>query len=159
MNVKLTDQLFFARFVVYDVDMFGEPNFIGQYTIPVKCLRTGFRSVPLKNAYCEDIELCGKFFLEQPHPPSAKIEFQIYILRKQKCGFDNIQQLSNISLILLTLNIFINSRFSLQFLSSLRLFVPNERLRPVKVVIKRKSFITYFILLANIKMCLKNKSR
>jgi phosphatidylinositol phospholipase C gamma-1 len=44
---------------VYDVDMFGEPNFIGQYTVPVKCLRTGYRSVPLKNNFFEDIELCG----------------------------------------------------------------------------------------------------
>ena len=43
------------RFVVYDVDMFGEPNFIGQYTVPVRCVRTGFRSIPLKN-----VELCGE---------------------------------------------------------------------------------------------------
>ncbi len=50
-------------FVVYDVDMFGEPNFIGQYTVPVRCLRTGFRSVPLKNNYCEEIELCGNHHL------------------------------------------------------------------------------------------------
>ena len=49
------------RFVAYDVDMFGEPNFIGQYTAPVKCLKKGFRSVQLKNAYSEDLELAGMF--------------------------------------------------------------------------------------------------
>ena len=48
------------RFVSYDVDMFGEPNFIGQYTVPVKCIKKGFRSVQLKNSYSEDIELSGK---------------------------------------------------------------------------------------------------
>ena len=47
------------RFVAYDVDMFGEPNFIGQYTAPVKCLKKGFRSVQLKNAYSEDLELAA----------------------------------------------------------------------------------------------------
>ena len=50
-----------CRFVAYDVDMFGEPNFIGQYTAPVKCLKKGFRSVQLKNAYSEDLELAGMF--------------------------------------------------------------------------------------------------
>ena len=49
-----------CRFVAYDVDMFGEPNFIGQFTIPVRCVRTGFRSVNLKNGYSEDLELSGK---------------------------------------------------------------------------------------------------
>ena len=53
----------FDRFVAYDVDMFGEPNFIGQYTVPVKCIKKGFRSVQLKNSYSEDLELAGKLFL------------------------------------------------------------------------------------------------
>ena len=52
----------FDRFVAYDVDMFGEPNFIGQYTVPVKCIKKGFRSVQLKNSYSEDLELAGKHF-------------------------------------------------------------------------------------------------
>ena len=43
--------------------MFGEPNFLGQFTVPVKCIRTGFRSVPLKNGFSEDLELsCEKFY-------------------------------------------------------------------------------------------------
>ena len=53
---------FFNRFVAYDVDMFGEPNFIGQYTVPVRCIKKGFRSVQLKNSYSEDLELAGIFF-------------------------------------------------------------------------------------------------
>ena len=48
--------------------MFGEPNFIGQYTAPVRSIRKGYRSVPLKNAYCEEIELSG--FLNGPTPAS-----------------------------------------------------------------------------------------
>lgn len=29
------------RFVIQDEDMFGEPNFLGQATYPVRCLRSG----------------------------------------------------------------------------------------------------------------------
>ncbi|XP_046736207.1 1-phosphatidylinositol 4,5-bisphosphate phosphodiesterase gamma-1 [Diprion similis] len=47
------------RFVVQDEDMFGESNFIGQATFPVRCLRTGYRSVPLKNSFSEDLELAS----------------------------------------------------------------------------------------------------
>ncbi|XP_046996756.1 1-phosphatidylinositol 4,5-bisphosphate phosphodiesterase gamma-1 [Schistocerca americana] len=47
------------RFVVQDEDMFGDSNFIGQATYPVLCLRTGYRSVPLKNGYSEDLELAS----------------------------------------------------------------------------------------------------
>ncbi|KAL4717425.1 hypothetical protein ACJJTC_000574 [Scirpophaga incertulas] len=45
------------RFLVQDEDMFGDPNFIGQTTFPLKCLRTGYRSVPLGNAFSEELEL------------------------------------------------------------------------------------------------------
>uniref|UniRef100_A0A1Y1KG69 1-phosphatidylinositol 4,5-bisphosphate phosphodiesterase gamma n=1 Tax=Photinus pyralis TaxID=7054 RepID=A0A1Y1KG69_PHOPY len=45
------------RFLVQDEDVFGDPNFIGQATYPVTCLRTGYRSVCLKNMYNEDVEL------------------------------------------------------------------------------------------------------
>ena len=48
------------RFVIYDVDIFGDANFIGQYSVPVRCIRHGYRSIPLKNAYSEDLELAGK---------------------------------------------------------------------------------------------------
>ena len=54
-------ELAFLRFVVNDVDIFGDSNFIGQYTLPVKCIRSGYRSIPLKNAYSEDLELAGIF--------------------------------------------------------------------------------------------------
>lgn len=47
------------RFVVYDEDVFREPNQIGQATYPVTCIRDGYRSVPLKNAYSEEIELAS----------------------------------------------------------------------------------------------------
>ncbi|XP_062715033.1 1-phosphatidylinositol 4,5-bisphosphate phosphodiesterase gamma-1 isoform X2 [Aedes albopictus] len=45
------------RFEVQDEDMFGEPNFIGQAIFPVNALRTGYRSVPLRNKYSEELEL------------------------------------------------------------------------------------------------------
>ena len=55
-----TPELCLLRFVVYDVDMFGEPNFIGHYTIPVNCALDGVRSVPLRNTFSEELELAGQ---------------------------------------------------------------------------------------------------
>ncbi|KFM82001.1 1-phosphatidylinositol-4,5-bisphosphate phosphodiesterase gamma-1, partial [Stegodyphus mimosarum] len=37
--------------------MFGDPNFLAQAAYPVTCLRTGYRSVALKNEYSEELEL------------------------------------------------------------------------------------------------------
>jgi len=39
--------------------MFGEKNMIGHGTFPLKCLRTGYRSVPLRNKYSEELELAA----------------------------------------------------------------------------------------------------
>ncbi|XP_043208508.1 1-phosphatidylinositol 4,5-bisphosphate phosphodiesterase gamma-1-like [Amphibalanus amphitrite] len=47
------------RFAVHDEDMFGDPNFIGQATYPLQCVRPGLRSVPLKNGYGEPLELAS----------------------------------------------------------------------------------------------------
>ncbi|PNF30464.1 1-phosphatidylinositol 4,5-bisphosphate phosphodiesterase gamma-1 [Cryptotermes secundus] len=47
------------RFVVQDEDVFGDSNFIGQATYSVSTLRSGYRSIPLKNAYSEDLELAS----------------------------------------------------------------------------------------------------
>ncbi|XP_058034768.1 1-phosphatidylinositol 4,5-bisphosphate phosphodiesterase gamma-1-like isoform X5 [Ahaetulla prasina] len=52
-------QFAFLRFVVYEEDMFSDPNFLAQATFPVKSLKTGYRSVPLKNSYSEDLELAS----------------------------------------------------------------------------------------------------
>ncbi|MEE6499927.1 hypothetical protein FKM82_003640 [Ascaphus truei] len=51
--------LAFLRFVVYEEDMFSDPNFLAQATMPIRGLKTGFRSVPLKNGYSESIELAS----------------------------------------------------------------------------------------------------
>uniref|UniRef100_A0AAQ4PB67 Phosphoinositide phospholipase C n=1 Tax=Gasterosteus aculeatus aculeatus TaxID=481459 RepID=A0AAQ4PB67_GASAC len=48
-------ELTFLRFVVNEEDMFSDPNFLAQATFPVK----GYRSVPLKNGYSEDLELAS----------------------------------------------------------------------------------------------------
>ncbi|CAH0547497.1 unnamed protein product [Brassicogethes aeneus] len=47
------------RFQVQDEDIFGEPIFIGQATYPITCVRTGYRSVWLKNEFSEDLELAS----------------------------------------------------------------------------------------------------
>ncbi|CAL8262728.1 unnamed protein product [Merluccius merluccius] len=52
-------ELTFLRFVVNEEDMFSDPNFLAQATFPVRGIRTGYRSVPLKNGYSEDLELAS----------------------------------------------------------------------------------------------------
>ncbi|OXB64040.1 UNVERIFIED_CONTAM: hypothetical protein H355_006458 [Colinus virginianus] len=49
----------FLRFVVYEEDMFSDENFLAQATFLVKGLKTGFRAVPLKNNYSENLELAS----------------------------------------------------------------------------------------------------
>eukprot|EP00064_Thunnus_orientalis_P016312 superscaffoldBa00003203_g16376 len=49
----------FLRFTVYEEDMFSDPNFLAQATYPVRLLRTGYRSIPLKNSYSEELELAA----------------------------------------------------------------------------------------------------
>lgn len=52
----LNPELAFLRFVVQDEDMFGDPNFLGQATFPLQCIRSGYRSVPLMNNYSEELD-------------------------------------------------------------------------------------------------------
>uniref|UniRef100_A0A1A8FWG6 1-phosphatidylinositol 4,5-bisphosphate phosphodiesterase gamma n=2 Tax=Nothobranchius korthausae TaxID=1143690 RepID=A0A1A8FWG6_9TELE len=49
----------FLRFTVFEEDMFSDPNFLAHATYPVRLLRTGYRSVPLKNSYNEELELAS----------------------------------------------------------------------------------------------------
>ncbi|XP_044153895.1 1-phosphatidylinositol 4,5-bisphosphate phosphodiesterase gamma-1 isoform X1 [Bufo gargarizans] len=49
----------FLRFVVYEEDMFSDQNFLAQASLVVRGLKTGFRAVPLKNYYTEDLELAS----------------------------------------------------------------------------------------------------
>uniref|UniRef100_A0A8C5G6R4 Phosphoinositide phospholipase C n=1 Tax=Gouania willdenowi TaxID=441366 RepID=A0A8C5G6R4_GOUWI len=49
----------FLRFVVYEIDMFSDQNFLAQATFPIHSLKTGYRSVPLKNCFNEDLELAS----------------------------------------------------------------------------------------------------
>ncbi|XP_061628405.1 1-phosphatidylinositol 4,5-bisphosphate phosphodiesterase gamma-2 isoform X2 [Phyllopteryx taeniolatus] len=52
-------ELTFLRFVVNEEDMFSDPNFLAQATFPVKGICSGYRSVPLKNGYNENLELAS----------------------------------------------------------------------------------------------------
>ncbi|CAG7730788.1 unnamed protein product [Allacma fusca] len=47
------------RIIVYDEDMFGDPNFVGQCTYQINCLKSGYRSIQLLNGYSEEIELAS----------------------------------------------------------------------------------------------------
>lgn len=49
------------RFEVQDEDMFAETHFIAQAVYPVNCIRTGYRSVTLRNKFSEELELASLF--------------------------------------------------------------------------------------------------
>ncbi|XP_063311785.1 1-phosphatidylinositol 4,5-bisphosphate phosphodiesterase gamma-1 isoform X2 [Pelobates fuscus] len=49
----------FLRFVVYEEDMFSDQNFLAQASFVVRGLKPGYRAVPLKNNYSEDLELAS----------------------------------------------------------------------------------------------------
>ncbi|CAG2112534.1 unnamed protein product [Medioppia subpectinata] len=78
--------LAFLRFAVYDEDMFGDPNFLGHGTYPIKCLRTGYRSVPLKNDYSEELELS-----------SLLVHINIKTIRSEDPIYCSIQELRDSS--------------------------------------------------------------
>ncbi|XP_077389932.1 1-phosphatidylinositol 4,5-bisphosphate phosphodiesterase gamma-1-like isoform X2 [Festucalex cinctus] len=67
----------FLRFTVYDEDMFSDPNFLAQATYPLRLLRTGYRSVILKNSYSEELEL-------------ASLLVHIEIVNAKEDDFDNL---------------------------------------------------------------------
>ncbi|XP_061198199.1 1-phosphatidylinositol 4,5-bisphosphate phosphodiesterase gamma-1-like isoform X2 [Saccostrea echinata] len=66
------------RFVVYDEDTFGEPNFVGQATYPVICLKSGYRSVPLKNGFSEEMEMAALLIHVDKRNPKESDDSEIY---------------------------------------------------------------------------------
>jgi phosphatidylinositol phospholipase C gamma-1 len=80
------------RFVVMDEDMFGDPNFLGQATYPIKCLRQGYRSVQLRNDYSETLEISSLLVhitLQNPKAENDEIYSSIMQLRDKS---DELQQ-------------------------------------------------------------------
>ncbi|XP_011187776.2 1-phosphatidylinositol 4,5-bisphosphate phosphodiesterase gamma-1 [Zeugodacus cucurbitae] len=47
------------RFEVQDEDMFAETHFIAQASYPLNCIRTGYRSITLRNKFSEELELAS----------------------------------------------------------------------------------------------------
>ncbi|KAL3860223.1 hypothetical protein ACJMK2_010378 [Sinanodonta woodiana] len=66
------------RFIVMDEDVFGDPNFLGQATFPVQCLRSGFRSVPLKTEFSDELELAALLVLIEMRNPKEDEDGDIY---------------------------------------------------------------------------------
>ncbi|CAB4059466.1 PLCG1 [Lepeophtheirus salmonis] len=86
-------QLALIRFTVYDYDIFGENNFIGQYTCPLIGIQTGYRSVPLKNAYSEPLELSALLV----HITVENARGQSYELHKLRESAHDLQRQSDLS--------------------------------------------------------------
>uniref|UniRef100_A0A3Q3S6P2 1-phosphatidylinositol 4,5-bisphosphate phosphodiesterase gamma n=1 Tax=Mastacembelus armatus TaxID=205130 RepID=A0A3Q3S6P2_9TELE len=70
-------ELTFLRFVVNEEDMFSDPNFLAQATFPVKGIRSGYRSVPLKNGYNENLELASLLVYINVQQ-AGKVEEELY---------------------------------------------------------------------------------
>lgn len=92
-NVDYPD-LAFLRFVVYDVDMFGDSSFVAQATYPFRTLRTGYRSVKLKNEYSEEFELAA--LLVHLKIKSARENEETYTsIRKLREDHRNLQSMTD----------------------------------------------------------------
>ncbi|KAL8594295.1 hypothetical protein ACOMHN_000997 [Nucella lapillus] len=74
----LCPELALIRFAVMDEDTFGEPNFLGQASYPLHYIRSGFRSVPLKNGYSENIEMASLLVQIDMRNPKESEDSDIY---------------------------------------------------------------------------------
>ncbi|KAK3086130.1 hypothetical protein FSP39_013958 [Pinctada imbricata] len=74
----LCPELALIHFVVYDEDTFGEPNFLGQATFPVCGLKSGYRSVPLKNGHSEDLDMAALLVYIEKRNPRESEDSEIY---------------------------------------------------------------------------------
>uniref|UniRef100_A0A673AIP4 1-phosphatidylinositol 4,5-bisphosphate phosphodiesterase gamma n=1 Tax=Sphaeramia orbicularis TaxID=375764 RepID=A0A673AIP4_9TELE len=81
----------FLRFVVYEIDMFSDQNFLAQATFPIHGLKTGCRSVPLKNSYNEDLELASLLVLS-PMSPLPQSPAQAMAYRGREGSFESRYQ-------------------------------------------------------------------
>uniref|UniRef100_A0A665WSF7 1-phosphatidylinositol 4,5-bisphosphate phosphodiesterase gamma n=1 Tax=Echeneis naucrates TaxID=173247 RepID=A0A665WSF7_ECHNA len=79
----------FLRFTVFEEDMFSDPNFLAQATYPVRLLRTGYRSVPLRNSYSEELELASLLVHIEIDEDDENLYTSIQLLR------DRTSELSN----------------------------------------------------------------
>ncbi|KAG7468451.1 hypothetical protein MATL_G00143060 [Megalops atlanticus] len=85
-------ELTFLRFVVNEEDMFSDPNFLAQATFPVKGLRSGYRSVPLKNGFSENIELASLLVyieVEKVEKAEEELYSSFNQLRKRQAELSN----------------------------------------------------------------------
>lgn len=74
----LCPDLALIRFVVQDEDTFGEPNFLGQATYPVSSIKSGYRSIPLKNGFGEDLEMAAILIHLEMRNPCESEDRDIY---------------------------------------------------------------------------------
>lgn len=72
-------ELAMIRFVLQDEDMFGDPNFLGQSSFVVKGIRSGYRSVRLKNGYSEDFELASLLIHLSIRNPKEDDDEDVYV--------------------------------------------------------------------------------
>ncbi|XP_055891169.1 1-phosphatidylinositol 4,5-bisphosphate phosphodiesterase gamma-1-like isoform X2 [Biomphalaria glabrata] len=74
----LCPELALIRFAVMDEDIFGDPNFLGQATYPVPCIKSGYRAVQLCNGYSEKLELASLLVYVEMRNPKEGEESDIY---------------------------------------------------------------------------------
>ncbi|KAJ8303617.1 hypothetical protein KUTeg_020013 [Tegillarca granosa] len=66
------------RFVVQDQDTFEQKSFLGQSSYPVSCLKTGYRSVQLKNAFGEELEMASLLVHVDMRNPKESDDSDVY---------------------------------------------------------------------------------
>ncbi|BFZ19735.1 hypothetical protein BsWGS_22774 [Bradybaena similaris] len=74
----LCPELALIRFAVMDEDIFGDPNFLGQATYPVQCIKQGYRAIQLCNGYSEKLELASLLVCIEMRNPKESDDCDIY---------------------------------------------------------------------------------
>uniref|UniRef100_A0A8C2BDT9 1-phosphatidylinositol 4,5-bisphosphate phosphodiesterase gamma n=1 Tax=Cyprinus carpio TaxID=7962 RepID=A0A8C2BDT9_CYPCA len=90
--------LTFLRFVVFEEDMFSDPNFLAQATFPVKGVRSGYRSVPLKNGFSENLELASLLVyvdIQQVEKVQEELYSSSKQLQKKQADSNKQQKINN----------------------------------------------------------------
>lgn len=89
----LCPELALLRIAVMDEDTFGDPSFLGQASYPVQCIRSGYRSVPLKNGYSESLELASLLVQIDMRNPKESEDSDIYTsIQELRDQSDNLTQ-------------------------------------------------------------------
>ncbi|ELT96912.1 hypothetical protein CAPTEDRAFT_224536 [Capitella teleta] len=86
-------QVAMIRFSVLEEDMFGDPKLLGQAAYPVMSVKSGYRSVQLKNEHSQPLELASLLvYIDKRNPQEEEADLYGNVQElRQQCGEIKLQ--------------------------------------------------------------------